>query len=451
MKKNTLKFLTVLIAGFGLNTQAQHCAVTGTVGDGSVRNVADVATTGGSTNIDYTGANGTDNYLSSAETVTITEGGVFNLAVTPGGSQGPGVRIIAYIDWNGDDDFEDADEVFLVSPEATWTDPVVTFDMDITVPAGAVVGLTKMRILGGDSWAYNDDTTGNDPNGPGYPLSPCGQFNNTSWKDFNVEITAAAPSEPCAVTGTVGDGSVRNVADVATTGGSTNIDYTGANGTDNYLSSAETVTITEGGVFNLAVTPGGSQGPGVRIIAYIDWNGDDDFEDADEVFLVSPEATWTDPVVTFDMDITVPAGAVVGLTKMRILGGDSWAYNDDTTGNDPNGPGYPLSPCGQYNNTSWKDFNVEIEAELGVDDLSQDLQFVAYPNPLKGNSLNLRMNVQNQTVTVELYNIVGKKIQSVTYESFNKRDVFQLPSLSKGVYLMKISVGNKIYTHKLLK
>lgn len=256
----------------------------------------------------------------------------------------------------------------------------------------------------------------------------------------------------CAVTGTTGDGSVRNVAVVTTTGGSKNINYSGANGTDNYLLSTEIVTAAEGGVFNIAVTPGGSQASGVRFIVYIDWNGDKDFEDAGEIFLVSPEKTWTNPVEIFDMDITVPAGAAVGLTKMRILGGDSWAYNDDTSGGDTDGAGYPLFPCGQFNNTSWKDFSLEVTAKLGVDDFENNLQLAVFPNPIKGDAVNLRLNIQNQKLKVEIYNLVGKRVHSYEYKSFNRQEVLQLPSsLTKGLYMLKATLDNKTYIQRIIK
>lgn len=108
----------------------------------------------------------------------------------------------------------------------------------------------------------------------------------------------------------------------------------------------------------------------------------------------------------------MPGDARVGLTRMRILGGDSWVYNDDTSGANPNGPGYPLSPCGDYLNASWKDFNLMIDYGLSVgDDFSENLGFTAFPNPVQGDAVRLKMNAQNQKVTVSLYNLVGEQLQ----------------------------------------
>lgn len=242
------------------------------------------------------------------------------------------------------------------------------------------------------------------------------------------------------------------VETVVTTGGTTNINHTGGSGTDYYLSVAETLTIPAGETFNIATTPGGAGAPGVRAVIYIDYNGDGDFEDAGElVGPMSPQKVWRDPAPTDNMDITVPITATVGTTKMRILGGDAWVFNDDMSGNDPDGPGIPASPCGDINNSSWKDFNIQIEASLGVNDLSKDLQFSAYPNPIKGESINLRMDVQNQNVNVKLYNITGKLIQEVQFESFNKSERIQLPNLAKGIYLLNVTTENSTFTKKIVK
>ncbi|GAA4954526.1 hypothetical protein GCM10023314_30220 [Algibacter agarivorans] len=437
MKKITFKVLMFAVLTFNFNANAQHCVATGAGG----YNVAAVVTTGGTTNIDYAGANGTDNYLSSAETVTVSAGETINIAIT---NENGWSRSIAYIDFNGDDDFDDAGERLpAFSAEKFYSgDPGETYNMDVTIPGVASLGSTKLRVLSGDAWAYNDDTSGVDPDGPGIPLSPCGVFGSASWKDFNIVITD--PS--CTVTGAGG----YNVAAVVTTGGSTNIDYAGVNGTDNYLSSTETVTISAGATFNLAITNGNGWS---RSIAYIDFNGDDDFDDAGERLpAFSAEKFYSgDPGETYDMDVAVPSGAIVGPAKMRILSGDAWAYNDDTSGADPDGPGIPLSPCGVFGSASWKDFNVQIEASLGVDDLSQNLQFSAYPNPLRGNSLNLRMNVQNENVNVKLYSITGKLIKQVNYKSFNKSESIDVSALFRGVYLLNVNTESGSLTKKIVK
>ena len=242
------------------------------------------------------------------------------------------------------------------------------------------------------------------------------------------------------------------VETVVTTGGTTNINHTGGSGTDYYLSVAETLTIPVGGTFNIATTPGGAGAPGVRAVIYIDYNGDGDFEDSGEfVGAMSPEKVWRDPAPTDNMNITVPATATVGATKMRILGGDAWAYNDDMTGNDPDGPGIPASPCGDLANASFKDFDVQIEASLGVDDLSNNVQFSVYPNPLKGDFINLGMNAQNQKVGVKLYNITGKLIFETQFKSFTGYEEIQVPSLVRGIYLLNVKTNNGSFTKKIIK
>ena len=179
----------------------------------------------------------------------------------------------------------------------------------------------------------------------------------------------------------------------------------------------------------------------VRTMVFIDWNGDEDFTTAgDLVATLGAEDTSANNYVNA-FSVSVPGTAPIGTVVMRIVTGDAW-------GSMPNG----LVPCTLSGLTyGVKDFNVQITAPLGVNDLERDLQFVAYPNPIKGNSLNLRMNVQNQKVNIELYSITGKLIQEIDYENFNKSERIKLPTLTKGVYLMKVTVGDNKYIKKLVK
>lgn len=86
MRKITFRVfcgMTFILLGFA--AQAQYCVVTGggntaSPADFTLRNIADVTTTGGTTNIDYAGSNGSNGsngYLLSTETLTIPRGQTF--------------------------------------------------------------------------------------------------------------------------------------------------------------------------------------------------------------------------------------------------------------------------------------------------------------------------------------------------------------------------------------
>lgn len=69
-----------------------------------------------------------------------------------------------------------------------------------------------------------------------------------------------------------------------------------------------------------------------------------------------------------------------------------------------------------------------------------------YPNPLNGNKLFFNTN---QRLKIDIYNILGKKI--VSQEIDTTLNSLNLTSLSKGVYLVKISNQNQTVTKKLIK
>ena len=68
-----------------------------------------------------------------------------------------------------------------------------------------------------------------------------------------------------------------------------------------------------------------------------------------------------------------------------------------------------------------------------------------YPNPVSGNLVNVRMNVENVTYTV--YDLVGKVI--VKGNLFN--NVIDVSTLSSGIYILKLNDGQKDIVHKLIK
>lgn len=162
-------------------------------------------------------------------------------------------------------------------------------------------------------------------------------------QSVNVEVL---PPKYCDVNGS----SAYNVATVTTTGASKNINYSGVVPTNNYeYISTESLKVSRGTVFNLAVTNGNGWS---RTIVWIDWNGDLELTANERLTPFSPEKFYSgDPGETYNMDITVPNDAYIGNLVIRILSGDAWTYEDAKI---------PASPCGELVHSTIKDFNVEI-------------------------------------------------------------------------------------------
>jgi len=223
-----------------------YCTASGT---GSY-NAETITTTGADANINYSGAQSAGNYEHyEGETLIVQPGGKFNLSLTQSNTWS--ISVI-WIDWNGDNDFEDDGEFvqqFGVQSQIN-NGP---FDAELNVPGATIPGLVRMRVLTGDAW-----TT--DPT-----VAPCGEIANSSTKDFNIEIGGTAY---CAVSGT---GSY-NADAVTTTGGNTNINYTGGQPSGNYEHyTDESVSVDLGGNFTLSLTQ--SNNWSISVV-WIDLNAD---------------------------------------------------------------------------------------------------------------------------------------------------------------------------------
>jgi len=73
--------------------------------------------------------------------------------------------------------------------------------------------------------------------------------------------------------------------------------------------------------------------------------------------------------------------------------------------------------------------------------------FNVYPNPVKGNSLTVTTS-STEAKTVNIFNVLGRKIFSQRFSSMNK--TMDISEISSGVYIMKVSEGNNIATKKLI-
>ena len=70
-----------------------------------------------------------------------------------------------------------------------------------------------------------------------------------------------------------------------------------------------------------------------------------------------------------------------------------------------------------------------------------------YPNPVEDSfKIDLGTTLNKANVTIELYDMVGKKVQSFDYA-----DSYNISSLPKGVYVLKINDGATKVVKKIVK
>ncbi len=229
------------------------------------------------------GANSLGNYTSLS--TSLGSGQTYNLSVSFV-SSGYTQYVSAFFDWNQDNDFDDAGETFDLGSGID-----ATLNLDIPIPATATYGTTRMRIIE----QYNIS--------PGACDAHPDIYGET--EDYSIVI-----QDPYCIStySNTGDDWMTNVTF------NTINNTTGQDGSDSYGDyTATTTSISTGQTYNLSVSFSSSTFT-QYVTAFIDWNQDFDFDDTDETQYLGSGAD-----ATLNLDITVPAGATLGNTRMRII------------------------------------------------------------------------------------------------------------------------------------
>lgn len=228
-----------------------------------------------------------------------------------------------WVDFNQDFDFLDAGED-IGEAQTTFANQQVNFS--VVVPFSATPGITRMRVVN----TFN-----------GTNITPCGAYAYGESEDYDVEIVGSSIyCIPGFVNGS-GSGDYISAVSVSNlsqfTGASPNpyyVDYTA------YGSSWE-ANLTIGGFYNMTVTSGTFSPE--YYAAWIDYNGDGDFYDANEK-LGEVQSTSANQAVTFGF--YVPNGILSGSTVMRVRCSDV--------------AGGLLDPCNTYSYGETEDYTVNL-------------------------------------------------------------------------------------------
>lgn len=330
-------------------------------------------------------------------------------------------RTMIWIDWNNDKDFEDTGEQVFSAGSSGSCSNSLTYSIPIIIPNNVDQGIVRARLQ------INE----NEP-------TSCGVGESSSTLDFDIEILDVY----CSVSGTGN----YNASVVTTTGGIENIDYSGISGANNYEYNKDKVSIARSVTFSLSVTNSNGWS---RTIAWVDWNGDNDFGDeGEQLEPLSPEKVVAGTTPTYLIDIKVPLSAKVGVTRMRVLTGDAWTYEDTAI---PSVPCNILEYESTLENAAIKDFVVEVISSLGLNDIYSRNKFLIYPNPING-KLTIQFPEINFLPTgIFIINRIGQIVFEKKIDSFQSPEIIEVPlALKKGIYFLKVFVQNKYYTNKLI-
>lgn len=173
---------------------------------------------------------------------------------------------------------------------------------------------------------------------------------------------------------------------------------------------------------------------------WIDWNQNCNFDDPGEEYNLGFAANLANGnTANSPLSITVPEGAVLGSTTMRVA--MKYVNTDD--------PGLPTS-CLRGHDGETEDYTINVEARLGIEEFGVG-NFSIYPNPNKG-QFNIKLNTSSSNkVMVTVFDIRGRKIYDNSFENTsNFNQAINLNNVQSGMYLVKVSDGDKQATKKII-
>ncbi|UTW62984.1 T9SS type A sorting domain-containing protein [bacterium SCSIO 12741] len=186
--------------------------------------------------------------------------------------------------------------------------------------------------------------------------------------------------------------------------------------------------LTPGSRYQLNVELADNLGQGMHGVIWIDWNGDEEFDDASERVYYMPNTG------THNLTIDVPTTAKTGTIRMRI-----YCDMPSTMGHiDPEPCGYlnhPTHALGQHGEV--EDYDLLIGASLGLEDNPRSSTLHVFPQPAQ-EVLNLDYKLEQGT-TYSITDIYGRERQ---LGEVSPGDVqLDVSSLPNGQYILSIRTG----------
>lgn len=178
---------------------------------------------------------------------------------------------------------------------------------------------------------------------------------------------------------------------------------------------------------------------------WVDYNEDNVFQDYEKVYTNSSTGTLTS-------SFTIPSATKTGYKRLRIMMKHGSAIT---------------SPCENYTDGVVEDLLLSIvgtslksaaESEVSSINNSDNMNenIVAFPNPVN-DILNISFSIlkPEDNVNAYLYDLKGSEVKiilnRIKYISGQYQVISDLSSLSSGIYVLKIDIGNNSYNEKVIK
>ncbi|MBK9321029.1 MAG: T9SS type A sorting domain-containing protein [Bacteroidetes bacterium] len=92
-----------------------------------------------------------------------------------------------------------------------------------------------------------------------------------------------------------------------------------------------------------------------------------------------------------------------------------------------------------------------VVTPTGIEDSSPQINLGVFPNPVTQELIVETMNVGNETLKLELYNLYGKKLKDLYHGKCFKQFKFDVGDLNSGVYFIRYNVNGVTNSVKFVK
>jgi PKD repeat protein len=197
----------------------------------------------------------------------------------------------------------------------------------------------------------------------------------------------------------------------------------------------DTTTLTCGMSYQWTAATGQTYEETVK--GYLDFNNDGTFDQVTELIFQDSAVTLAHVGTT----ITMPANPPVLGTALRLRVQSEYSGNPV-----PNG-------CSDMLYGQTEDYAVFMQCAVGMNNLGAATSFTVYPNPFdKSSTIEYNLNTAS-TVTVEVFNAVGERVESYAATQMQSagKHAYQFTGTTAGIYTVKLTVGDKSTVQKLVK